>query len=385
MKKGVIIFFPNHHLAYSPTTINLYHSLKEEFDVKIIAPYPSQFNNQELPFVNVEYFVDRAPSVWMKVKALLFAGAKNIANRLFFRESGPLYSIQKALLKYDHIFREAALKYSDHYIIAVDILFFKIATKHFKKVNFVSLELNDDVIPLLRSIQPDRIQSVIIQTDDRYEYLFGNKPLRKFLIQNSVVFEPNKIGRGKQPNTVIFNGTASGAFGFFYFLEFLKKYGNMYTGIVKGTILPHIREVINRDYLSLIQESKLIIDDAYTETKDLISYVSQYEIGLCIYDIEAIHHNKFNYITAPSGKMFTYFASGVPIVGSDVPGLKIIDTYKAGHLIQHYSPEDILNAIEVIQRDYSQYKENCIKVASEFSFEKQALPFVGFLKNVAES
>lgn len=380
MKKQAVIFFPNHHLAYSPTTINLYKLLQAKFNVKIIAPYPSLFNNSELPNVNVEYFIDEPTSLFAKLEAMFRFSLQLILSFFSGKKNVYSYAIAKALIKYDRIFKRASVVHQNDHIIVIDFLFLKLASKYFSKINFVSLELTDNLIPLVNTIDEKRINAVVIQSKERYDYVFGDKKLNTFFVQNSVVYDPSQLSNSKVQNTIIFNGTASATFGFFYFLDFLLEYGNQFQGIVKGAILPNIKSEIQSKYSSLLHEQKLVLDDGYIDNDDLVNYVSKYEVGVCFYDMDQINHNRFNYLSAPSGKMFTYFASGVPIIASNISGLKIIEEYKAGVLINDYKPQTILEALLKIKQNYQQYSTNCLAAALHFSFDRHAKSFVDFLE-----
>jgi hypothetical protein len=378
MKKRVCIFFPNHHLAYSPTTINLYAELSKQFDVKIIAPYPSRFNNRELPNVNISYFNDDI-TTFIKVKALVWFLFYRL---LQYKVDGKYvysYSTLKIILKSAWVFKREASANPAQHIVAMDIIFLKLATKYFSNVNFVSLEIYDELLPLLKTIPVERIQSVVVQSRERYAYLFGERALKCFLIQNSPPFVPSKISDKKKNGKLIFNGTGSRLFGIFAFIEFLQQYEGLYTGVVKGNIMDDVKTEIHRKYQKLIDASILTIDDTYTEQSEIIDYIAPYEIGICFYNIDSIQENRFNYCSAPSGKMFNYLAAGVPVIGSALPGLKIIEEFGCGVLLEATSPLHIKNAVERIRADYRKYSDNCAVAAAHFSFDVMSKPFLDFL------
>lgn len=383
MKKRVSIFFPNHHLAYSPTTIHLYDALKPYFDVQIIAPYPSKFNNKELPGYQVNYFEDKAPSIWMKLWALILYVWYTLIQ--YKREGKFVYSYArlKDLLKYNHLFKKASSdKKSYGHIIAVDMIFLKLAVKYFEKVHFVSLELTDELLPVLNTIPDKHFGSVIIQSKDRYEYLFKDRKLPLFLVQNAPVFDESKYRSQCLDHRILFNGSASKFFGVFDFLNFLQTMDGKYQGIIKGNIIPEVAVEIEKNYADLVRTGILEIDDSYTESDELLDYISVFEIGVCFYNTDLITENKFNYLTAPSGKMFNYLAAGIPIIGSDLPGLKLIEENSCGVLLSDYSPESIEKAVLQIRANYEQYRINCKAAAQKYSFDVMVKPFTDYLRNL---
>jgi glycosyltransferase involved in cell wall biosynthesis len=381
MNTQVCIFFPSPHLAYSPTTIHLYLELKKHFDVKIIAPYPSKFNNRELPNFNVSYFSDQPSGIVTKIKALcLFLFYRLIQCKI----DGKFvysYSVLKNILRYNHIFKKESSINKEQLIIAVDMLFLKVATRYYNKVHFVSLEIEDEFLPVLKTIPDEKIESVIIQSDERFQYIFGNRRIKCFLIQNSPPFIPSKFRKINRFDKLIFNGTGTRIFGIIDFIEFLSHYKGLYKGIVKGNIVDDVRVEIKEKYESLIDAGVLTIDEAYTEHSEIVDYISSFEIGICFYNIDSIPINKFNYYSAPSGKMFNYLAAGVPVIGSDLPGLRIIAEYKCGVLIKDTSPMQIRNAVEEIRNNYQVYRNNCAIAAAKFSFDTMVKPFISYLTN----
>lgn len=387
MKKQVCIFFPSPHLAYSPTTIHLYLELEKHFDVKIIAPYPSKFNNRELPDFNVSYFHDKPIGTVKKIKALILYIYYGLIQFKVDRKLVYSYSILSNILRYDWVFKNESSINKEQIIIAVDVLFLKVATRYFNKVFFVSLEIEDDLIPLLKTIPDEKIESVIIQSEERFQYILGKRSIKRFIIQNSPPFIPSKFRKMNKIDRLIFCGTGSRYFGLIDYIEFLNHYKGLYTGIVKGNIMDEEWTELREKYENLIDAGVLVVDETYAEHSEIVEYISSFEIGICFYKVESIQNNKFNYLSAPSGKMFNYLAAGVPVIGSDLPGLKIIEKYKCGVLLKDTSPMEIRNAVEKIRNNYQEYRNNCAIAASNFSFDTMARPFLDHLvsyENVAQ-
>lgn len=379
MKKKGLIFFPYHFLAYSPTTLNLYKCLSNRFDVVIVAPEPTRFDQKKPGAgIKVDYYYDHTTSTFIKIKAAFLLPFMNI---IYWLKKGVFkfsYATLKQYFKYNSLFKKySSLEYD--FCIVVDILFLSIAVRYMKNIHFLSLELTDDLLPLIKDTKPQEIKSVIIQNEDRYLYLFPEKLVKPFFIQNSVFWEEGKIVEDKEKDTIIFSGTGSENFGIYHFSSFISEYKHLYKGIVKGTLLPDVRLVLNEKYKDILESGILLVDESYTEADELVSYVSKYEIGVCFYDIEKFNKDRYNYITAPSGKMFTYFASGVPVIGSKIPGLNPVVDFNAGILIADYSPEAINNAVIKIKNNYDVYRQGCIQAAIHYSFDKQADKFISTL------
>ena len=54
--KNILIFFEGPHLAYSPTTIQLYDELSKKYNVTVIAQNPDNYNGQRVSNRNIFYY-----------------------------------------------------------------------------------------------------------------------------------------------------------------------------------------------------------------------------------------------------------------------------------------------------------------------------------------
>ena len=67
------------------------------------------------------------------------------------------------------------------------------------------------------------------------------------------------------------------------------------------------------------------------------------------YDTRFEFYDRFNFHTVPSGKMFTYLASGVPVICNNLPGLRVVEEFGAGVLIEDLDAGSIRSAIQKIE------------------------------------
>jgi glycosyltransferase involved in cell wall biosynthesis len=371
-KKKLVILFNGGHLAYSPTVISLYDFLSPHFEVIIVAHHPGYFNNQRLNRRNVIYY-----------KGL--TQRETIVHRLrfralgFFSKTGRLFRKQGgSAVEYFHVFgpiKKTIAAIRPRHIIAVDTKNLFYCRLLHQKAEFLSLEIKpEDAYSAEKNF--DHINSVIIQSKERYRYLFGDQTFRTFYIPNAPVFK--KREQPVEKKGLVYCGTAWDAFGFYHCLEFLKVYpGEQMT--IKGAIPGPDFKKIQDGYSSLLQEKRLRIEDAYVDDAEVVSFLRSFRIGFCFYNFTIPSVNTFNYHTAPSGKLFKYLAAGVPVVGIDCSGLQLVRENKCGVLISDLSPESIRAAIGEIEADYKTYSANCLKVAEEHSFDKEVRPFVEYL------
>jgi len=372
MRKKVSILFNGWHLSYSPTIIGLYDLLSKQFDVTILAQSPKEFDNKPLVERNVVYRE--------KLKAINHYRFNRLLYRLqaFFDKEISL--LKKMKFKTDVIYdfksvRKYLAAQPADFIIAVDfrnLLYTQILGK---KVDFVSLEIipHDD---FYNNCDFSNINSVVIQTKERYEYLFGDKEFRTFFVQNAPVF--TESSNKSNPKNLVYCGTAWNPFGFYHCLEFLRKFPD-YTLNVKGAFLTEDKAKVDSDYQDLISNKQLIIDSKYLDDSEVVDYLRKFRIGFCFYNFELEEINNFNYFSAPSGKMFKYLAAGVPVIGQDILGLKPVKEFDCGVLIKDLEPQSIKEAVEKIEENFEYYSKNSLKAAEHYSFDKTTEPFIKYL------
>lgn len=371
MRKKVLIVFSDDWLAYSPSVINLYDVLSSESDVNIVAFEPVWIGPQKLERRTVYYIhiTERVERIKNKIKYC----ASRISRR--FRAFHWLQGIDydrwlKALLLVARI-----LKIHADAVVAVDFLSFWAVQKAFGKGHLLSLEILENDI-FRKHVDPERIQSVIIQSEERYKYLFPDLKPKRFLVPNAPIYKPSTQMPAIREG-LIFSGTAMKGFGIYACLDFLSEHPE-FSLTIKGAIPAHERGIIRSKYGHLIDEKKLFIDDSYIDQEFIINYLSHFRIGFCFYDTSIDHFGTFNYLTGPSGKLFNYYAAGVPAIASDLPGLRSVSERDTGILLGDLSPRSIRGAIERIESNYAHYSANCLMAAEYFSFDKAIEPFVEY-------
>ena len=363
MSKRITILFNGSHLSYSPTIIGLYDRLAKKFDVTIVADSPRYFDNKPLPGRNVIY----KKKVVGRKRTELYRRVFQVLG-LFDRD---IRRLGKMNLKPDALYdfawtRKYLAKNPADIIIAVDFNNLLIAQMLGKKVEFVSLEIPENDAAR-QNCDFENVNSVVIQTRERFAYLFGKRKLKTFLIQNAPVFGEQTASPERRG--LVYCGTAWNPFGFYHCLEFLRQFPE-YTLNVKGAIKEFDREKVRVEYADLLAERRLSIDDEYLEDEAVVGYLRNFRIGFCFYNFEIEWVDTFNYHSAPSGKMFKYFAAGVPVVGQDIIGLKPVAEFDCGVLIADLKPESIKKAIEKIEENFEYYSRNCLQAAAHYSFDK---------------
>ncbi len=373
--KKLLILFDGPHLAYSPTTTQLYDELSKTFVVSIIAQNPNNYTGQVINNRRVYYHE--------------YFGVKNrIFYKLYFEVL--LFFSQKVRL-----FKKAKLDYRDYFfkfkffenhiktnnydrVICIDItnLFFCSILK--VKVDFLSLELTKNE-HLLNFINNRYIECILIQSIERLNYLFNKPNFKTFLIQNAPIFKKIDIQLNERKH-LIYSGSTIEALGFFHCLDYLNLYKDEVM-TVQGAFKENDKIKVHEKYSNLLTENRLIINTEYLENDEVVDFISNYEIGFCFYDFENefIKENYFNYFSAPSGKMFKYLAAGVPVVCSNILGFNFVKEFSCGEFVNSLKPSDIREAIIKIRKNYPNYSANAITAAKHFSFDNALKPYLEFI------
>lgn len=372
MKRSVLIVFSDDWLAYSPTVINLYDTLSVDFDVKIVAFEPILYSRQKLEDRNVDYIL--VPEKLKRVRDKLVGHLSPVAHT--FKSAHGLARIGADRWLDALFLLERIRKIRADHIIAVDFLSLWAVQKVFGKGHLLSLEIiQDDVF--YRRVDRGRIQSVIIQTEERYRYLFPDGGPLRFIVQNAPIYMPLEPESAKRKG-LVFCGTAMRGFGIDRCLDYVAAYPES-TLTIRGAVSDDERVRILGKYGDLVSTGRLFLSNSYVDERDIAKYLSQFYIGFSLYDTSLPQFNVFNYLTIPSGKLFNYFAAGVPVIGSNLPGLSPVVEFDAGILVNDLSPMAIHEAVEMIDRDYEHFSANCLKAAGHYSFDKSIKPFVDYL------
>ena len=95
-----------------------------------------------------------------------------------------------------------------------------------------------------------------------------------------------------------------------------------YTLTLKGFKSEKFFDFVKEGYRELIENGKLLFDFEYTPQEKVIDSISNFSIGITGYDLELAQQD-FNYLSSPAGKLFNYYAAGLPVLGINILGLKV--------------------------------------------------------------
>jgi hypothetical protein len=367
--KTILIIFYDEHLAFSPTVLNLIELLGRECRLKVIAPPQVGYHKYSHPSVQYVELDWRLTGRFSRYRL------RRLAQRLGVATPADL-DLDTATYVKVHSLRNAVKNARFDSCIAIDPTSMWIAQSLGIKAHFLSLELL--YRPMSNKVDFGNAESVCIQSPERLRAAaLGGISCPVFYLPNSSIFvEAPSVQR--LPKELLFCGTATRGFGIYTCLHFLQKYPE-YRLTLQGTLPDDVLEDILKFWPELMDEGRLKVNSSYLLESEMNELVRQFRIGFCIYDTRYRHMANPNYQTAPSGKLWRYFAAGVPVIGLDIPGLAIVKERKCGVLVSLLTSASILDAVHLIEEDYTGFEQRCIDAAREYSFERCAAPYIRFL------
>jgi O-antigen/teichoic acid export membrane protein len=348
-EKSILIIFPDEWLQYSPSVLNLYKCCEEEHHTKLVYVDNGRFKNEGLVknYSNIK-IGKNAAYFWRKTFGYKFYK--------ILRLLWTLLLIKLFDRRYD-------------LIIAIDSSGYLPAKLFFPQAVYFSLETEkDNYYQVCRRLG---IETLLIQSKERGDFMIGDdNTVSVFYLQNSPILDESiKRYAGPKEKRILYMGNIEFGYGLEHFIDCVKDLEEGYTLTLKGIRNDKYFNWLQKRYKDIIDSGKLKFDFEYVEQSSIIEYVSQFYIGITGYDLE-LAKKSFNYFSSPAGKLFNYYAAGVPVIGIDIIGLKSVKDFNAGILLEAVNATNIKNAIKNIEENYIEHASNCLKASEEFNFKK---------------
>jgi len=363
-KKKVLIIFPYEWIEYYPTYHNLRTCLSEQYDIQVLAIAPSYLKIRKKNIHDIEYF---------KIRGFIAKWAVYLQNNLAkLHIQFPIFEYFVALT-----FLVKALTKKSDVVIGADSIGLWVAQKLSRSPIYLSVDIDEDD-RFFERVKNKKIAAAIIANEERCEKLQLPVSVKNFLVPNSSIFKNFDMNLSKRKG-LVYCGTTIPQWGINYYLDYLNHYEQSRITI-KGAVNEWFLDQVKQRYSHLLDSGRLILNTNYIENNQLSQFLSNYEIGLCLYDMDLIKPNKrFNQLTGSYGKLFSYIAAGVPVIATNLPGMKLVQQYNCGVLLDEHSPLAIHQAIQTIMKDYQSMVNGCISLAQAYSFDKKIKSFIDFL------
>lgn len=377
MKKTVLILTLNDYIIYQPTILNLYDHLQPYFDVTVISFQPRSGTTKKkdevrnIKYLDINFLMKQ---FFQKTDFIVSTALKYIKKIVPVPEYNYLY-YNKYL---PHVLKSALKKerLNADIIIATDFPALHIAQQVYGSVHFLSLEIENNTNPIHKKIDRTKVKSVLVQSKERYDYLFPGLQLPVFYLQNAPVFREDSITHYERKD-FIWSGAMDRRMAIYDCLDFFKAYPQ-FRILIKGSAERKVLARIKEEYAELIAQGRVTIDQTYLPGSSFLDFLSHFKFGFTFYAWDVVNHS-FNYATAPSGKLFMNLAAGVPVIAVNIPGFKLIEEFNAGVLVGDFKPETIYAAMQKMEADYDKYREGCYNAARYFSFDKRVAPYIEYL------
>jgi glycosyltransferase involved in cell wall biosynthesis len=376
MKKKALVLTLNDYIIYQPSILNLYDFMQDSFEVTIVSFLPQHATKTKDETRNIIYLETNFFLKQFFQKADFFLShAFRFINKLFPGKTYYYLYYNKYL---PWILKSAIRKHQwkADVVIAADFPALHVAQQTYGSVHLVSLEIENNTNPIHKKIDRSKVKSVFIQSMERYEYLFPQIQLPVFYVQNAPVFDRQKKF-GYDRKDFIWAGAMERRLAVMDCIRFFDTYPAFRLVLKGGGDKKSLRK-INENYAHLLAADRIMIDRSYLPAASFLDFLAHFRIGICFYSWELINAN-FNYATAPSGKLFMYLAAGVPVIACNIPGFKLVEEFGAGVLVDDFEPATILNAVKIIEADYSRFSEGCFKAAAHYSFDERVMPYIDYL------
>lgn len=349
----VLVLFPDDWGAFSPTLLRLVDAIAERTDVVAFVVTTGRFPTNAL--VGPRYRCVRLPS-WAKP-----TGVYGLARWLF---------LAKAAMP---------LRRHASSVVAFDVHGALTARALGRRFHFVSLELA--LLPLARRIINRHASSIMIQSRERLDALSGERDwglIPTYFVQNapSFVAAPSRSRDPDPANPqLVYLGSATPLHGLNAMLELLRHWKSARLTL-RGPVTPESMEVIERSARDLLASARLVVDQTYLHESEIAHYLATFDLGLCLYQAPKGTSLDINYRTSPSGKMFNYFAAGLPVLASREPGLSPVSEFSAGLQVEDLSPAALATAGRLIVDAHDRFRDGAIRAAVHFDFGRSVTPFV---------
>lgn len=357
----VLLLFPDDWAAYSPTLLRLTQLLSRSFRVRAHVLDTGRVDNSLL---------DPALFRRIEVPGCMARLLKMLGLYRPFRALALARSARKELA-------------SSTRIVAIDADGAVASRLLGRAFHFLSLEVGRH--PVLKRLVDRHALSVTIQSPERLEYLLGIQlasRLPVFYIQNAPdAPESTPVARHLAPHAhprLVYLGHVMPLHGLVPMLELLKAWPEA-SLTLQGIQTAQGLDLIHGRYQDLLDAGRLIIGKDYVQEEAITAFLSRFDIGLCFYELGK-RRADFNYQSSPAGKMFNYFAAGLPVIASDLIGLRPVSLHRAGIQVPSHDAAILLEAGRAIMANYTSYSEGASRAAVHYDFRRSAEQLLAFLR-----
>lgn len=365
-RSKVCILFPDDWATYSPTLVRLVERLRRDADVSAFVMDTGRFDLAPLD-----------PRVFHRVGV-----PSRLARLLRITATWRPFRILRLARAARRCARDS------RHIVAVDADGAWAATLLGRRFHFLSLEIAR--WSSARWLVPARALSITIQSQERLDFQFpptsGKRP-PVFLVQNAPPAPPEAPDPGRRRESldaprIVYMGNIIPGHGVDAMLALARAWPQVRLTL-HGPVSASYESSILSGNQDLVASGRLELSKAFLADDRIPAFLAGFDIGICLYDLSGRQRHDFNYLSSPSGKMFNYFAAGLPVLASPVTGLSPVSEFEAGIQARSNEATDLVAAARQIAARYGSYREGARRAAVAFDFERSVAPLALLLSGAA--
>ena len=257
--------------------------------------------------------------------------------------------VGKSLFKYKHIMQLMELLYDIPYFPKQNLIktnlkkyakkAYKVVVPEYNRAHIQKTWWNLDEIPVVLPNKPAIIDYNTIVKDEKISSLINNikSKQKKIIIYQGVI-------RKERPLEPIAAAVDTIKNDYIFLIMGQDSEGEVNRLKSKYDCIVHIPFVAPPDHLKITRLAHI----------GILSYIPEFNSKL--------HFSELNALFCAPNKIYEYAAYHLPMLGNDVPGLKIpFDLYNIGLTCNFNDIENIKNSILSIEKNYEKYSDSCIK------------------------
>ncbi|MFQ6793944.1 MAG: hypothetical protein ACLRT4_14380 [Thomasclavelia sp.] len=201
---------------------------------------------------------------------------------------------------------------------------------------------------------------------DKLPFILPNKPLINYEINRYSNVEDLKareiISKLCNKKIILYQGIMSPERPLDMFIKAVDEYKGKYAFVVMSS---------GEDIYSNCGSENYYFIPFVTPPKHL-QITSNAFIGVLSYvPTKGTGYSMLNSLYCAPNKTFEYAMFGIPMIGNNIPGLKFLfETEGNGECFENFTKEDICNAIDKIERDYTRYSDNSMHYYKKNDYEE---------------
>ncbi|MDM8261388.1 glycosyltransferase [Limosilactobacillus vaginalis] len=359
MNKRILIFHYNKVTSYPPVISLIQNLLKNKHQVGLIS-----FNSTDLPKsilqnkdffpINIRFEGSRTPWAILKRKIFFYRKLKKIVNRemrrydvLWTTTDFSVRVLGNLVLKYKHVMQLMELEKKMPLI---------------GKSSFFSYPLDKYAQNAWKVVVPEINRAYIQKTWWKLKKtpsILPNKPYSLYSNTKRILSKKEQKYFKEKRKVVLYLGFVGSDRNLTEFAKAVKKLGtDKYCLYIVGKVDDNMKE----KFKNFLSKNDFVDYLGYYKAPSHLKFLTKAYIGILPYHVDYTHPylSPLNALYCAPNKIFEYAGFSVPMVGTDVLGLKIpFEEYGIGICATEASSECIAETIKYVDNNYDSMKSNC--------------------------